>query len=109
MTVFDRGWTAEHAKGLLDSLGLTGGTPHWKQEHLKKLQAWCSNRGRDHRSIESQLEFVAYELRNAYQDIGMALRRAKTVEEAKRAVEPYVRELREDREWYMTFKPRSRR
>ena len=109
MTVFDQGWTEEHAKALLDSLGLTGGRPHWKPEHLNKLQAWCSSRGKDHRSIEGQLEFVAYELRNAYQDIGLALRRAKTVEEARKAVEPYVRGLREDREWFVTFEPRRHR
>jgi hypothetical protein len=106
MTVFDQGWTEEHAKGLLDSLKLTGGVPHWKPEHLQKLQHWCSDHGKDNKSIEAQLDFVAYELRNAYQDIGMALRRAKTVDEARKAVDPYVRALREDREWFLAFKPR---
>ena len=51
---------------------------------------------KDYKSIEGQLDFVAYELRNAHQDIGMALRRAKTVDEARSAAEPYVTALRED-------------
>jgi len=106
MTLFDQGWTEEHAKGLLDSLRLTGGVPHWKPEQLQKLQDWCLDHGKDHKSIEGQLEFVAYELRNAYQDIGMILRRAKTVEEARTAVEPYVKSLLEDREWFLALQRR---
>lgn len=106
MTLFDQGWTEEHAKGLLDCLRLTGGVPHWKAEHLKKLEEWCSAHGKDYKSIEGQLDFVAYELRNAHQDIGMALRRAKTVEEARSAAEPYVRALREERQWFLAFNPR---
>jgi Phage tail lysozyme len=105
MTLFDQGWTEEHAKGLLDSLGLNGDVPHWKPEHLKKLQDWCADHGKDHKSIAGQLDFVAFELRNAHQDIGMALRRATTVEEARKAVEPYVKALREDPEWLLAFKP----
>ena len=106
MTLFDQGWTEEHAKGLLDSLRLTGGVPQWKPEQLQKLQDWCLDHGRDHKSIEGQLEFVAYELRNAYQDIGMVLRRAKTVEEARTAVAPYVKSLLEDREWFLALQRR---
>jgi hypothetical protein len=83
--------------------------PRWKDEHLKQLQTWCSAHGRDYKSIEGQLDFVAYELRNAHQDIGMALWRAKTVEEARSAVEPYVKALREDREWFLAFNPPSGR
>jgi hypothetical protein len=106
MTLFDQGWSEEHAKGLLGSLQLTGGLPHWKPEHLQRLQQWCADRGKDYKAIDCQLEFVAYELRNAYQEIGMALRRANTVEEARKAVEPYVRMLRDDREWFLAFTPR---
>jgi hypothetical protein len=69
MTLFD-GWTEEHAKALLDSLKLNGGVPHWKPECLKKLQEWCADHGKDHKSVEGQLDFVAFELRNAHQDIG---------------------------------------
>ena len=42
----------------------------------------------------SQLEFVAYELCHSYQSIGAALRNAATFEQAKQAVEPYVRLIR---------------
>ena len=40
-----------------------------------------------------QLEFIAYELLNSFQAVGMFLKRAKTVEEAREAVQPYVRRL----------------
>jgi hypothetical protein len=36
----------------------------------------------------------------------MALKQAMTVEDARRAVEPYVRSLRENREWFNALKSR---
>lgn len=47
----------------------------------------------DAATIDGQVEFIAYELCNGFQAIGMALKRAKTVEEAREVVEPYVRRL----------------
>jgi hypothetical protein len=93
MTLLDQDWTQEQAQGLLDKLNLDGGTPKWKLEHLRKLRDWCSAHGKDSRTIDSQLEFVAYELCYAFQGLGMALKRAKTVEEAGKVIEPYVRRL----------------
>jgi len=93
MTLLDTGWTEEQAQGLLDSLKLIGGTPDWKPEHLERLRDWCSAHQKDSTSIEGQLEFIAQELLDSFQAIGCFLRRAKTVEEAKDAVQPYVRRL----------------
>jgi hypothetical protein len=93
MTFLDNGWTEEQAQGLLDKLNLTGGTPNWKPEHIQKLRDWCRTLDKDDTAIDSQLEFVACELLNNYQDVGLALRKAMTVEEARDAVAPYVRQL----------------
>jgi hypothetical protein len=41
MTLFDNGWTEDQAKGLIDSLKLTGGAPDWKPEPIQKLHDWC--------------------------------------------------------------------
>jgi len=93
MTLLEQDWTEEQAQALLDSLNLDGGNPKWKLEHLKRLRDWCSAHGFDAATIDGQLEFVAYELCNGFQAVGKALKRAKTVEEARELVEPYVRRL----------------
>ena len=92
MTILDNGWTEEQARGLLDSLML-GSIPNWKPEHLQRLHDWCSAHEKDSTTIDGQLEFIAYELLNSFQAVGMFLKRAKTVEEATEAVQPYVRRL----------------
>jgi hypothetical protein len=89
MTLLDNGWTEEQAKGLLDSLKVVGAIPNRKPEHLQGLYDWCSAHQKDHKTIDGQLEFIA--ICNSYEDIGMALKRA--IEEARAAVEPYVRRL----------------
>jgi hypothetical protein len=93
MTFLDNGWTEEQAQGLLDKLRLTGGIPNWNPEHIQKLRDWCRALDKDDTAIDSQLEFVACELLNNYHDVGLALRKAKTVEEAREAVDPYVKQL----------------
>ena len=93
MTILDHGWTEEQAQGLLDSLNLDGGTPKWKPEHLWRLLEWCSAHGKDWATIDGQLGFIAYELCNGFQAVGRALKRAKTVEEARELAKPYVRRL----------------
>src|SRR4029453_4022071 len=93
VAVFDYGWTEEQAKGLLDSLNLTGGEPDWKPEHLQNLPEWGGAHDMDYKTREGQLEFIAYELLDVYEGIGMALKRAKTVEEAKAAAAPFVKRL----------------
>jgi hypothetical protein len=93
MTLLDQDWTEEQARALLDSLTLDGGTPKWKLEHLKRPRDWCSAHGFDAATIDGQLEFVAYELCNGFRAVGLALKRAKTVEEAREVVEPYIRRL----------------
>jgi hypothetical protein len=93
MTILDQDWTEVQAQGLVDALNLMGGTPNWKPEHLRKLQDWCFANGIDPATVDGQLEFVAYELCNGFQTVGMVLKRAKTVEEAREIVRPYVRRL----------------
>jgi len=93
MTLSDQEWTEEQARGLLDSLNLDGGTPKWKLEPLRRLCDWCSAHGKDPAIIDCQLEFVAHELCDGFQAVGMALKRAKTVNEARELVRPYVRRL----------------
>jgi hypothetical protein len=95
MTLLDNGWTGNQAQAVLDGLKLRAGRPDWKPEHLHRLEEWCSVREKDPTSIEIQLEFVAFDLLHAYQGIGMILKRTKTIEEARRAIEPYVNLLRE--------------
>ena len=99
MTLLDNGWTDEQAQGLLHSLNLDGGTPKWKREHLQRLRSWCSAHEKDPTSLDGQLEFVAYELCNTYEGVGMALKHAKTVEAAREAIEPYMKRLRATDEW----------
>lgn len=87
------GWTEEQAQGLLDSLELAGAVPNWKAEHLTRLYCWCSDHLVDHKTVEGQLEFIAYDLCRSYRGIGMALKQAQTVNEAKEAVKQYVQLL----------------
>jgi len=67
--------------------------PEWKTEHLQRLRDWSRTRQKDASTIEAQLEFNADELLHSFQAVGMFLKRAHTVEEAKEAVRPYVRRL----------------
>jgi hypothetical protein len=93
MPLLDTGWTEEQAQGLLDRLRLSGALPNWSHQHLKRLFDWCSANDKDHKTIEDQLEFIAFDLFNDHETIGMALKLASTREEARKAVEPYVRLL----------------
>jgi hypothetical protein len=89
----DYGWTEEQAQGLFERLNLDGGPPNWKREHLQRLRSWCSAHGKDPATVDGQLEFVADDLGNTYEGVGMALRRATTVREAKAAVAPCINRL----------------
>jgi hypothetical protein len=106
MSLFDNDWSEEQAQGLFDSLKLVGGIPNWKPEHLQKLRDWCSAHEHDPAVIDWQFEFVGYELCNSYAEVGRALKRARTVDEARKAVEPYVKAIAEDREWFVSLKSR---
>ena len=94
MNLLDNGWTEEQAQGLIESLNLDGGTPKWKWEHLQRLRSWCKAHGKDSATVEGQLEFIANEICNTYEGVGMALKRAKTASEVREAVEPYMQRLR---------------
>jgi tail lysozyme len=91
MRLTDDGWTEEQTVGLLDRLNLGGGIPEWAPNYLQKLRNWCADHRKDWTTIDAQLEFVAYELCQTYQSIGTALKQAETVQEAREAVEPYIR------------------
>jgi hypothetical protein len=93
MTLPDSDWTPEQAEGLLDSLKLNRGLPDWRPEALKRLHDWCSTHHEDASTVEGQLEFIAYELLHSFRSVGIFLKRAKTVEEARQAVQLYVRRL----------------
>jgi hypothetical protein len=75
-------------------------------QNLQKLRDWCSTRGLDPAAIEDQLDFVGYELCNSYEEIGIDLKHARTVEEARKAAEPYVKTIEEDRDWFLSLKSR---
>jgi hypothetical protein len=90
MPLPDNGWTEQQAQGLFESLNLDGGTPKWKGEHLRRMRSWCAARGKDAATINGQLEFVAADLCDTYEGIGVALKRATTVGEARAAVVPYI-------------------
>lgn len=90
----DRGWTREQATGLLEALDLDGDQPKWKPEHLQKLHDWLSAHERPN-TLTGRLEFIAYELRNSYDRVGMELDKAKTIQQAQEAVEPYVKLISE--------------
>ena len=94
MILLDTGWTEEQARGLVDSLKLGGGEPDWKPESLQRLHDWCRAHDTDWTTVEAQLDFIADELLKSFQAVGMFLKRAKTVEQAREAVQPYVRRLR---------------
>jgi hypothetical protein len=93
MSLPDNGWTENQAQGLFERLNLDGGTPKWKSEHLHRLRSWCSAHGKDSATIDGQLDFVAADLCDTYEGIGMALMRATTVEEARAAVAPYINRI----------------
>ena len=93
MPLPDNGWTEEQGQGLFESLNLDGGTPNWKREHLQRLRSWCSAHGKDSATVDGQLEFVAADICDTYEGVGMALKRATTVEEARAAVAPYINRI----------------
>ena len=59
-----------------------------------KAKILCSANAKDAATVDAQLEFVAEELCNTYEGVGMDLRRAKSVRQASEAVEPYVNRIR---------------
>jgi len=91
VVLLDDGWTEEQAAGLLECLKLDGGIPDWNSKYLQRLKEWCVAHEKDWTTPDGQLEFVAEELCHTYERIGAALKRARTVQEAKEAVEPYVK------------------
>ena len=72
---------------------LNRGMPDWRPEALKRLHDWCSTHQGDATKVEAQPEFIAYELLHSFKSVGIFLKRAKTVEEARQAVQLYVRRL----------------
>ena len=99
MALLDNGWSAEQAQALLDKLMLKEGIPDWKPEHLKRFEDWCAAEGKEKNAIDSQLEFIAHDLCNEHETIGLALKLARTIGDAKTAVAPYVNLLRGESEW----------
>ena len=97
--LLDEDWSAEQAQAVLDKLMLRDGIPDWKPQHLKRFEEWCAAEGKEKNSVDSQLEFVGYDLCNDHQTIGMSLKLARTLEEAKAAIVPYVRMLSEE-DWF---------
>ena len=84
MALLDDGWTEEQAQGLLDGLELSGSSPEWKPEHLQRLYDWCSDRRKNPKAAEAQLEFVAYDVCGIYGAVGRALKQASTSEQGQK-------------------------
>jgi hypothetical protein len=81
-------------------LRLREGMPHWKPHHLKRFEDWCAAERKSQNEVDSQLEFVAHDLCNEHEAIGMSLKLARTLEEAKAAIVPYDRMLSGEADWY---------
>jgi hypothetical protein len=72
---------------------LNRGMPDWRPEALKRLHDWCSAHQGGATKVEAQPEFIVYELLYSFKSVGIFLKRTKTVEEARQAVQLYVRRL----------------
>src|SRR5262245_66549884 len=97
MVIIDDDWTPRQDQFLLDRLKINCGLPDWKPEAPTRLCNSCSSHQEDATTVEGQLEFIAYELLPSFKALGILLKRAETVEEAKQAVQPYVRRLVSER------------
>jgi hypothetical protein len=73
---------------------LPGGSAIKRQSEVISIAFACRAHQKDHKTLEGQIEFIAYEFCNTHEAVGMALKQAKTVEEARAAVAPYVRLLK---------------
>jgi hypothetical protein len=98
--LLDENWSAEQAQAIVDKLRLREGMPHWKPHHLKRFEDWCAAERKSQNEVDSQLEFVAHDLCNEHEAIGMSLKLARTLEEAKAAIVPYARMLSGEADWY---------
>jgi hypothetical protein len=98
--LLDEGWSAEQAQAIVDKLMLKEGIPDWKPHHLKRFEEWCVAERKSQNEVDSQLEFVAHDLCNEHEAIGMSLKLARNLEEAKAAIVPYARMLGGEADWY---------
>ena len=89
--LLDEGWSAEQAQAIVDKLMLREGIPDWKPHHLKRFEEWCAAEGKSQNEVDSQLEFVAHDLCNEHEAIGMSLKLARKLRKAKAAIVPYAR------------------
>jgi hypothetical protein len=93
MALLDQGWTEEQAQGLLDALKVSNSVPNWKPAYLQTLCDWCGQRRKNPKTIEGQLDFIAYEICNFHEDFGKALKQARTRGEARLIAERFVKQL----------------
>jgi hypothetical protein len=93
MELLDQGWTEEQAQGLLDALEVSHSVPNWKPAYLQTLYDWCGQRRKNPKTIEAQLDFIAYEICNFHEDFGKALKQARTRGEARLIAERFVKQL----------------
>src|SRR5262245_44734746 len=93
MAMLDQGWTEEQAQGLLDALEVSHSVPNWKPAYLQTLYDWCGQRRKNPKTIEAQLDFIAYEICNFHEDFGKALKQARTRGEARLIGERFVNQL----------------
>jgi hypothetical protein len=104
--LLDEGWSAEQAQAIVDKLTLKEGIPNWKPHHLKRFEEWCVAERKSQNEVDSQLEFVAHDLCNEHEAIGMSLKLARNLEEAKAAIVPYARILSGEAD---SYRPSRRR
>jgi hypothetical protein len=92
--LIDVGWSRETAAGMFDCMivnerNLCG----WGERRWAQFIDWASANERNPFSIEGQIAYVNYTLRNNYEGIGIALRATKTREEAREAFKPYCNQI----------------
>jgi hypothetical protein len=94
----NKGWSATAAAGIVDHLSLSDLLPlnicRWQGGRFGKMADWCSASERDPTLLESQLDYLDYDLRNAYHKVGAEIGAATSAAEARKAFAPYI-----DAEW----------
>jgi hypothetical protein len=90
-SLFLKGWTVEQAEGIFsclasdsDPLNICG----LEGSRLNQMLDWCGLYERDPKSLEGQIGYLDYALRNTYSEIGDAIKATKTPEEAAQAFKP---------------------
>lgn len=75
-------WESGLRTGAVGDKGTAVGLAQWRGERLQGLKAFAAGTGKDWRSMEAQLDYVAYELGTSEAGAGKALSAATTLDDA---------------------------